>query len=162
MLTKNAFRTVLGAAVLVLSATTTQAQSVNQTVTFAVNAINQIAFTGAPSLTITTATAGSAPTSVTDASATWAVTTNTTGAKVSASMPIMPAGLTLSVNLTAPTGGASAGLTSLNATAQDLVTGITKIGVGSLGITYKLDATAAAGVVASATRVVTYTITTGT
>jgi hypothetical protein len=44
----------------------------------------------------------------------------------------------------------------------DLVTGITKLAQGSLGVSYKLDATAAAGVVTSATKVVTYTITGGT
>ena len=69
-----------------------------QTVTFAVNAINQISFTGAPSLTITTAVAGSDPTSASDATSTWNVTTNQTGAKISASIAsAMPAGLTLRV-----------------------------------------------------------------
>ena len=140
-----------------------QAQTANQTVTFAVNAINQIAFTGAPSLTITTAVAGSAPTSVTDATAAWAVTTNQTGAKITASIPTaMPAGLTLSSNLAAPAGATSAAFQPLGTVAVDLVTGITKLAQNTLGVTYKLDATPAAGVVASATRVVTYTITGGT
>jgi hypothetical protein len=140
-----------------------QAQTANQTVTYAVNAINQIAFTGAPSLTITTAVAGSAPTSVTDATASWAVTTNQTTAKITANIPLaMPTGLTLSSSLTAPTLATSAGFQALGTVAVDLVTGITKLAQGSLGVSYKLDATAAAGVVASGTRVVTYTITGGT
>ena len=150
-------------AALVVAAPAAQAQTATQTVTYAVNAINQIAFTGAPSLTITTATAGSAPTSVTDATATWAVTTNQSGAKISASIATaMPAGLTLNSSLVAPTGGtAVVGFTALSTTAVDLVTGVTKIAQGSLGVSYRLDATAAAGVIASATKVVTYTISGG-
>lgn len=150
-------------ALLAVTAVAAQAQTSNQTVQFAVNAINQIAFTGSPSLTITTAVAGSAPTSVTDATAQWAVTTNQTGAKITASIASnMPAGLTLSSNLTAPAGATSAGYQSLSTVAVDMVTVITKLAAGSLGVSYKLDATAAAGVVATASKVVTYTITGGT
>jgi hypothetical protein len=160
----NVRRAALALALVAFGAATAQAQTANQTVTFAVNAINQIAFAGAPSLTITTAVAGSAPTSATDNTATWAVTTNQTGAKITASIPSnMPAGLTLSSSLAAPLGGSvSAGYLSLSTVAVDLVTGLTKLASGSLGVTYKLDATAAAGVVTSSTRVVTYTITGGT
>ena len=162
MIIKNARRTAVALALVAFAAVSAQAQTATQTVTFAVNAINQIAFAGAPSLTITTATAGSAPTSVTDASATWAVTTNQTGAKISATMPAMPAGLTLSASLAAPTGATSAGYQSLGAVSVDLVTVITKLAQNAMVVTYKLDATAAAGVVASTTRLVTYTISGGT
>ena len=163
MLINTARRLAAAAVLVVVAAPVAQAQTASQTVTFAVNAINQIAFVGAPSLTITTATAGSAPTSVTDAvTATWAVTTNQTGAKITASIPAMPAGLTLSASLAAPAAATSAGFLALSATAVDLVTGITKLAQGALGVSYKLDATPAAGVVTSATRLVTYTITGGT
>ena len=139
------------------------AQTATQTVTFAVNAINQISATGSPSLTVTTATAGSQPTDAIDGSSTWAVTTNQTGAKISASIPTgMPAGLTLSVNLVAPAGGTSAGLTALGTVAVDLVTSITKVAQSAMTATYHLSATAAAGVVGSGTKVVTYTISGGT
>lgn len=156
-------RALVALAVLVAaSPVAAHAQTATQTVTFAVNAINQIAFTGAPSLTITTAVAGSAPTSVTNAVASWAVTTNQSTAKITASIPTaMPAGLTLSVNLAAPAGAASLAYQSLGTTAVDLVTGVTKVAQGGMAVTYKLDATPAAGVVTSATRVVTYTITGG-
>jgi hypothetical protein len=138
------------------------AQTATQVVTFQVDAINQIAFSGSPSLVVNAATAGSDPTSAT-ASASWAVTTNQSGAKITASINSnMPGGLTLSVNLTAPTGGSSAGAQSLSTTAVDVVTSITKLAQGALGVTYSLDATAAAGVVSSTTRTVTYTITGGT
>lgn len=147
----------------VTSTASAQASSTaTQTVTFQVNAINQIAFSGSPSLTISTATAGSAPTSAT-ANATWAVTTNQTGAKITASInSAMPSGLTLSVDLTAPTGGSSAGIQALGTTAVDVVTGITQLAESGLNLTYTLDAATTAGVVASASRTVTYTITGGT
>ena len=162
MTIKNVRRSAVALALVAFGAASAQAQTANQTVTFAVNAINQIAFVGAPSLTITTAVAGSAPTSATDATASWAVTTNQTGAKITANIASnMPAGLTLSSSLAAPTGATSAGFQALSTVAVDLVTVITKLAQGSLGVTYKLDATAAAGVVASGTRVVTYTITGG-
>ena len=122
------------------AAGTASAQTANQTVTFAVSAINQIAFTGSPSLTISSATAGSNPASATDASATWAVTTNQTGAKVSASIDSdMPTGLTLSVNLAQPSGGTSAGAKALSSTSVDLVTGVSKVAATGLGVTYTLD-----------------------
>jgi len=135
-----------------------------QTVTYSVTAINVIAFLGSPSVSVTTATAGSQPTSNTDASTgTWAVTTNQTGSKISGSIAsAMPTGLTLSADLAAPSGATSAGFLALGTVAVDLVTGITKLAQGSLAASYKLDATAAAGVVSSATKVVTYTITGGT
>jgi hypothetical protein len=137
-------------------------QTATQTVTFQVDAINQISFAGSPSLVINTATAGSNPASVT-AAATWAVTTNQTGAKITASInSAMPAGVTLSANLAAPAAAASAGSQSLSTTSVDLVTGITKLAQGALSVTYSLSATAAAGVVSSTTRTVTYTITGGT
>ena len=139
-----------------------QAQSSAQNVSIAVNAINQIAFTGAPTLAISTATAGNAPTSAVDATATWAVTTNQTGAKIVASIPTtMPPGLTLSARLAAPTGASSASFQPLGTTAVDLVTGISRLAQSSLGVTYRLDATPTASIVNSAFRIVTYTITGG-
>ena len=152
-------RSAAAVALVLASASVAGAQTATQTVTFQVNAINVIAFTGSPSLIISTATPGAASPSVTDATSTWAVTTNQSGAKITASIPsAMPAGLTLSANLVAPTGGTSAGLKALGVVAVDMVTGVTKVAQGSLGVTYQLDATPAAGVVASSSKVVTYTI----
>lgn len=149
-------------ALLLGTASVASAQTATQIVTFQVDAINQIAFSGSPSLVINTATAGSNPTDAT-AAATWAVTSNQTGSKITASIgSAMPAGVTLSVTLTAPTGGTSAGAQPLGTTAVDVVTGITKIAQSALAVNYSLAATAAAGVVASTTRTVTYTITGGT
>ena len=137
-------------------------QTATQSVTFQVDAINQISFSGSPSLVINTATAGSAPTSAT-AAATWAVTTNQTGAKITASIgSVMPTGLTLQVNLGAPSGATSAGAQTLSTTAVDVVTSITKLAQSAISVNYSLAATAAAGVVSSTSRTVTYTITGGT
>ncbi len=150
-------------AALALVAGTVQAQTATQTVTFQVDAINQISVAGTPSLTITAAVAGSAPTSVTSTGHTWSVTTNQTTAKITASIPTaMPTGLTLSATLAAPAGATSAGAKNLGTTAVDMVTGITKLNAAGLALSYQLDATAAAGVVTSSSRVVTYTITGGT
>jgi len=164
MSVRSARRSAAAVALLALgSAGVASAQTASQTVTFQVNAINVISVSGTPSLTITTAAPGSTPTSATDVTSTWAVTTNQSTAKITASIPTaMPAGLTLSANLTAPAGASSQGLKALGTVAVDMVTNVTKVAQGSLGITYQLDATLAAGVVASGTRLVTYTITGGT
>ena len=154
-------RSAAALALMTFVAGTAGAQT--QTVTFAVDAINQIALSGSPSLTISTATAGSQPTSATSTGATWAVTTNTTNAKVTAALDSdMPAGLTLKVNVAAPSVGTSAGAVALNAAGVDVVTGVTKVAESGLAVTYTLDATVAVGVVASGSRIVTYTVTGGT
>ena len=157
-------KTLLWSMAFVVGAASAAAgQTATQVVTFQVTAINQIGFSGSPSLVINAATAGSNPSSATDATATWAVTTNQSGAKITASInSAMPAGVTLSVDLTAPAGASSAGSQALGTTAVDLVTSITKVAQGALGVSYSLAATPAAGVVASTTRTVTYTITGGT
>ena|SRR5205814_2096011 len=158
-MTKRILSTIV---VLLGAASAASAQTATQTITFQVDAINQIAFAGSPSLVINTATAGSNPTSVT-AAATWAVTTNQSGAKITASIGSnMPGGLTLSVNLAAPAGASTAGSQSLSTTSVDLVTSITKVAQGAMAVSYSLAATPAAGVVSSTTRTVTYTITGGT
>ena len=155
------FRTIIAAAALLGIARTASAQ-VTQTVSIQVDAINVIAFAGSPSLTINAAVAGNAPTSATNATATWAVTTNQSNAKITASISsVLPAGLTLSANLGAPTGASSNGLTALSTIAVDLVTRITKLAESALTVTYQLDAAVTAGVVASTSRTVTYTVTGG-
>ena len=136
--------------------------SATQTFNVQVTAINEISMSGAPSLLISSASAGGPPTSVTSATNTWAVTTNQTGSTISGSIAsAMPTGLTLSANLGAPAGATSAGLKALGTTAVALVTGVTKVNASGLSLTYQLDATTAAGVVNAATLNVTYTITGG-
>ena len=148
-------------AIVALSAGKAAAQTATQDVSFEVQAINQLAFSGSPSLVISTATAGSAPTSAT-ANATYAITTNETGRKITAEIDSdLPGGTALSVSLAAPSGGTSAGAVTLSTIAQDVVTGISTANASGLNVTYSLTATAAAGVVPAGTRTVTYTIVTG-
>jgi hypothetical protein len=59
-----------------------------------------------------------------------------------------------------PTNATSAGDVALTSTAQELVTGITKLNESGLSLTYTASATAAAGV-QSVARTVTYTVTGG-
>ena len=162
MLDLNYRRTLAVLALLCVIGGTAAAQTATQTLTFQIDAINQIAFTGNPSLVINTAAAGADPSSVTTV-VTWSVTTNQSNAKITASLnAALPANVTLTVDLAAPSGATSAGAQSLGTTSVDLVSAITRVAESALGVTYTLSATAAAGVVASTTRTVTYTITGGT
>ena len=140
---------ILGASGIALAAS-----SQTQTVTYEVQSINELAVSGAPSLIITTASAGSPPTAVTDVSATYAFTTNTGGKITGALGADLSAGLTLSVTLAAPTGATAGTDVALTGTAADLVTAIPKLNDPSKSITYKLAATAAAGVIAHGTTAV--------
>src|SRR3954466_3670543 len=136
-------RSLMAGLLAVAAAASASAQgTATQTVTLQVNAINQIAFNGAPSLTVLTAVAGDAPTFVTSTGASWAVTTNETNQKITASIPLaLQSGVTLSVNLANPTGATSAGYKALGTSSTDLVTGISTLNEGSLAVTYKLEAT---------------------
>lgn len=146
----------LSASALVLFSRALFAQRATQTVTYAVDAINQIAVTGSPSLL---ARGGQ---TVQASGGTWAITTNQNGAKVAASIGAdLPSGVTLSAQLGAPSGASSAGLRSLSTTSVDLVTGITRLNVSGLSLTYQLEASASAGVLNATHSVVTYTITGG-
>jgi hypothetical protein len=141
-----------------------QAQTATQTVTFAVNSINKIAASGSPSLTITTATAGSQPTQATFTTATYDITTNDSTRKITIEINAdMPTGVTLKANLTAPTAsGLSAGAVTLSHTTPlDAVTGITQVAQAGIAMAYTLDALVTAGVVASDTRTVTLTVVAG-
>ena len=82
-----------------------------QTVTFEVQAIDEMSVSGNPAaLIVSTATAGSEPDAVTNNSTTYALTTNGTNKKITGALNSdMPANTILAVSLTAPSGGASAG-----------------------------------------------------
>jgi len=158
----NTPRLTLAAFALALAAVAGEASAQTQQVSFSVEPINQMSVSGNPgALTINATTIGSSLTSVTDASTTWGITTNQTGTKVTAAIDeAMPAGVTLRVQLAAPTGASSAGNVALGTSAADVVTGITKLAEAGKTVTYTLSATAAAGVV-SGSRTVTYTVVAG-
>lgn len=156
-------RLVLLACLTTAAGHSAAAQTASQTVSFEVQAINQISVSGNPSaLVVNAAVAGSAPTSVSTGATTWSVTTNETSRKVTASLnSAMPSGVTLSVALHAPGSATSTGSVALGTSAVDLVTGISKLNTSGLSITYTLAATAAAGVVAADSRTVTFTLVAG-
>jgi len=137
------------------------ANSDTQTVTFSVAAINEISITGAPTLVVDSATAGSEPNDDTDATTTYAITTNETVKKITGVIEEnMPANVTLKIALVAPSGGSSEGIKTLSTAPVDLVTSIETVADGAGNtITYTLSATVAAGVVTSDTRIVTLTLT---
>jgi hypothetical protein len=111
---------------------------------------------------ITTATAGLPPNSITNAITTYTVKTNkaTKPKKITAQLnSAMPVGMTLTITLVAPSSPATSdGTVTLDATARELVGDITNTTVQTKGITYVISATAAAGVVTSQTRTVTFTL----
>jgi hypothetical protein len=152
----------LFAAVLILGAggVAMASETANQTVTYEIEAINELSVSGNPgALTVNAAVAGAAPTAVEDATSSYAITTNETDRKITGAIDTdMPAGVTLTANLAAPTGGTSANAVALTAVAADFVTGISTLNETAKSITYGLSATSAAGVVASATKTVTFTI----
>lgn len=143
-------RTVLRLALLVLAAAPASAQA------------QKISVSGSPAtLTITTAVTGEAPTSVSSSNTTYSLTGNPTRInKVIGQLnAAMPAGLTLSVTLTPPTGATSPGPVALSTVARDLLTNIPPSAKGDvLAITYTLQAAAAAGIVPLSSRTVTLTI----
>lgn len=129
----------------------------SQTVNITVDEIQQITVSGPAALHITTATAGSAPTAVTDATTTYSLTSNANTKKITAKIDsAMPTGMALILTMTAPSVGTSAGAITLTAADQDMVTGIGKVSE-TKALSYQLTATAAAGVLAATTRTVTLT-----
>ncbi len=134
-----------------------------QVVTYEVQAINELSVSsGTVSLTVNSATAGQAPNVATDTATSYAITTNETDRKITGALNSdMPAGVTLSVTLASPTGATSTGKQVLSSSPTDLVTGISTLNEAGKGISYELAATSAAGVVASAAKTVTLTITAG-
>lgn len=153
--------TVIAALGATFAASAFAADSATQTLTYEVSAINEIAVSSPTvSMTVNAAVAGSAPTSVSNSATTYAITTNEEGRKITGELNSdMPAGVSLSVGLAAPAQATSAGSQALSTTPVDLVSGISELNDPSKMISYQLAATSAAGVVASASKTVTFTIT---
>src|SRR4051794_19253957 len=100
---------------------------------------------GSPAaMKITAATAGAAPTAVSNALTTYSTrTTNGAGPKkITAQLNSnMPAGVTLTINLAAVTGSVAVGAVSLDNTARTVLNNITTTTVRTGAITYTLSAT---------------------
>ena len=79
-------------------------------VTFTFQAIDEIAVTGSPTLTINSAIAGQQPQPVVNTSSTYSISTNGTNKRITVSInKQMPANTTLEIQLTAPGSGTSTG-----------------------------------------------------
>lgn len=107
-------------------------------------------------LTINSATAGSQPTSVSDSSLNYSLSTN--GKNTLSTMKVygrlnsaVPSNTTLTVTLQAPSGATSTG-TVMTTTNQPMVTGIPRGAYTGLQIQFNFSATVDAGVVTSVTR----------
>jgi len=115
-----------------------------------------------PLMSISTATAGLAPNAVFDNSTTYTVGAGGGGSQVTIMAHLatpMPAGVTLTVSLAAPGGGAtSLGPVVLSTAPQSVVTGVHGGSVKTQSISYQLSATAAAGVVPVQSRSVVFTL----
>jgi len=137
------------------------ADTASHSVNFTVASINEIEIdAGVLNLTVDSATAGSQPTPA-NAASSYAITTNaaTDGKKITAALDTpMPTGITLAVDMAAPSGSsASAGSVELGTTAVDVVNGIEGVAASGVAINYQLSATVAAAPV-TGTKTVTYTI----
>lgn len=155
-------KTLLMIGALMFATVAVVSAQANQNVTIVVGAINALSVSsGTVSMTISTATAGSAPTDATDNTTSYNITTNGSSMKLTAVLDaVYSSGISLALNLAAPTGGSSAGSTTLTAVAQDLVTGITKKAESTLSIGYTASATTvAAPNGAGETKTVTITLT---
>jgi hypothetical protein len=152
---------IAGTALSLAAGTVVQAQASQQKtlqVNYEVQQINQITVTTAPTLTISTATAGSQPDSAT-ATGTWAITTNDSLRKITVGLDSdMPANTILKIRMAAPGHGTSAGWVVLSSTAATTVDGIYQIIGSSLNIDYQLNATVDAGIIAAAHKTATFTI----
>jgi hypothetical protein len=159
----TALLTVALLAITTLGAAEGMAQTATQVVRFRVTAASQASVSGNPTpLSVNSAPAGSAPTSAVATGTTYAITTNEVNQKITASLDRdMPDGVTLEVQLAAPTGAASVGSVPLGQAGADVVTGISSTAASTLPITYRL--TAAPQVrLAPTSRTVTLTIVAGT
>lgn len=136
------------------------ATTATATVTYTISSISAISVSGNPgALVVNSAVAGSQPTSATDSTTTYSVTTNGTSQKITGSIDTtMPSGSSLSINLTAPSGATSSGSVALTTTAQNLVTGISNVAQANMPITYTLNADVSAAAASGQTRTVTLTI----
>ncbi len=159
---------IMASFIIGISATAQAAGSATQSFSYQVNEVSEITVSTNPgNLVINTAVAGSDPTGVSDSSTSYAITANGTNKKITGQITTggaLPTGVTLTANLLATgfgTGGADVDIS--DAAVHNLVTGITKAkasqGSGNTTITYKLNATTAAGTVGPTAIVVTLTIT---
>lgn len=129
-------------------------------VPFSLFSVDDISITGTPGvMTISTATAGSDPDDVSDATTTYDISFDSGTRKITGQVDIaIPSNTTLNITLSPPAGATGQGAQSLTTAAKDLVTSISSGSYSSLTITYNFSATATAGTFTTTNRLVTLTI----
>lgn len=116
-----------------------------------------------PPLVVTTPIAGTAPASVQGTASYTLVGVTLVPRNMTMHLSAaLPPGVTLRATVTAPLGAASAGEVELSTAPATVVSGLGTVTLANFGITYRLSATLAAGVVPSTTRTVTLTLVAGT
>jgi hypothetical protein len=110
-------------------------------------------------LTITTATAGAQPNAATGSTAYSAALFFTGQMRVNARLDVnMPANTTITVKVSAPSGGTSLGPVMLDTTPRDVVIAATPAFFTNVTLFYTFRGTVAAGVLPITTRTVTFTL----
>ncbi|AOY60436.1 hypothetical protein [Desulfococcus multivorans] len=129
-------------------------------VVFDFQPIDEIAVTGRPSLGISGAIAGQQPFDAVDGSSVLAVTTNGVNRRITAGIDApMPAHTVLEVRVSAPSGsGTGLGYAGLTPAGSAVVTGIGRVADAACAVTYRLKATASAGVCPSDAGTVTFAL----
>jgi len=134
-----------------------------QRLTIAVEPIDEITINGPyPTLTVDAAEAGDAPAVVWADGGGYAMTPNGRHRRITAALAAeMPAGVTLSMRMDAPSTGQSAGWRALSTAPTEMVTGIEPVAEVGIGIRYQLVATVDAGIISARTETVQVTLTDG-
>ena len=127
------------------------------TVIFSIEPINQMGLIEGPAPIFSLCSCNS-----TTSTNTYSISTNETNKKISGYLDAsMPAGTTLSVNLSPPSGARSMGEQALSAVPVDLVIEISMVFEVGLPMVYTFSADSKKGVLPSETRIITYTLTDG-
>ena len=135
------------------------AQSDSSTVTYTISPVTLIEIAGDVSLTIDSVNSIGGGLANDTAATTYAITNNAGAKKLVGKLSAaMPANTTLSVNASAPTGGATVGPVTLTDSNQNLVTGIGAVNETGVNIAFTLSATVNAALVNAGTKTLTLTL----
>src|SRR3954467_5865721 len=130
---------------LMLSAATSEAQTARQLVTFSVIPASRVAMSSVEPVAVRPAGRTSAATGASISGSHYGITTNEANQKITAAIDsVLPAGMTLTVNVAAPKGAASTGARTLGTASLDVVTGISAVNADDLPISYSVSSSSRA------------------
>jgi hypothetical protein len=145
----------------VLAPSAARAQSATQLIRMEIRPISRLAVIGTTTIAIP-ATKGRAQPSVTEATASYAITTNEDNRRITVAIDQpMPEGVTLKMRMDAPAGAQAEDEVVLTTDAQTAVTVISRLNQKDLGIGYSLVTASQAVVPASTTRTELVTLVSG-